>query len=89
MLEIEVLLLAVWSAMPICCVFGQAVVSSDILGRITDATGAAVTVTNESTGFTRTVHSDPAGGYLCNDMVSGLYTVSVEKFGFGCSPLII
>ena len=70
-----------------CLAFGQAVVSSDILGQITDPSGAAipgatVTVTNESTGFTRTVHSDTAGAYLCNGMVSGLYTVSVMKSGF-------
>ena len=70
-----------------CLAFGQAVVSSDILGQITDPSGAAipgatVTVTNQSTGFTRTVHSDTSGAYLCNGMVSGLYTVSVEKSGF-------
>ena len=67
-----------------CLAFGQAVVSSDILGQITDPSGAAipgatVTVTNQSTGFTRTVHSDTSGAYLCNGMVSGLYTVSVDE----------
>ena len=70
-----------------CRAFGQAVVSSDILGRITDTSGAVipgatVIVTNQSTGFTRTVHSDPQGAYVCNGIVSGLYTVSVEKSGF-------
>ena len=56
-------------------------------GEITDASGAVipdatVTVANQSTGFTRTVQSDSSGAYLCNGIVSGLYTVSVEKAGF-------
>ena len=80
-------LLGTWLAMPTRLAIGQAVVSSDILGRITDASGAAipdatVTVANQSTGFTRTVHSDSSGAYLCNGIVSGLYSVGVEKAGF-------
>ena len=43
---------------------------------------ASVTVTNQSTGFTRTVKSDSTGAYICNDIVSGPYTVTVEKEGF-------
>jgi hypothetical protein len=79
--------LGTWLAMPARLVFGQAVVSSDILGRITDASGAvipnaSVTVANQSTGFMRTVQSDSSGAYLCNSIVSGLYSVSVEKAGF-------
>lgn len=73
--------------MPVKPAFGQAVVSGDILGQITDTSGAAipdatVTVTNQSTGFARTVLSDSSGSYLCNGIVSGLYTVSVEKINF-------
>ena len=84
---IVLVLLGMWLAMPLRPAFGQAVVSSDILGQITDASGAVipdatVTVANQSTGFTRTVHSDSSGAYLCNGIVSGLYTVSVEKAGF-------
>ena len=84
---IVLVLLGLWLAMPLRPAFGQAVVSSDILGQITDTSGAVipdatVTVTNQSTGFTRTVQSDSSGAYLCNGIVSGLYTVSVEKAGF-------
>ena len=80
-------LLGMWLAMPLRPAFGQAVVLSDILGQITDASGAvipnaSVTVANQSTGFTRTVHSNSSGTYLCNDVVSGLYTVTVQKAGF-------
>src|SRR5215469_5613986 len=82
-----VMMLGLCLAMPLPIVFGQARVMSDILGQITDTSGgvipnATVTVTNQSTGFTRTVTSDSSGAYLCNDIVSGLYTVSVEKAGF-------
>jgi hypothetical protein len=83
-----VLLLSAWRlAMPLRPAFGQAVVSSDILGQITDPSGAGipeatVTVMNQRTGFTRTVESDSSGAYLCNGIVAGLYTVSVEKAGF-------
>ena len=80
-------LLGIWIVMPTRSAFGQAVVSSDILGQIADESGAVipdatVAVANQSTGYTRTVRSDSSGGYLCNGIVSGLYTVSVEKAGF-------
>ncbi|MGD0128685.1 MAG: carboxypeptidase-like regulatory domain-containing protein, partial [Terriglobia bacterium] len=80
-------LLGLWLAMPLPHAFGQAVVSSDILGQITDASGAVipdatVTVANQSTGFKRSVRSDSSGAYACNGIVSGLYTVTVQKAGF-------
>jgi hypothetical protein len=76
-----------WLAMPMRPAFGQAVVASEILGQITDTSGdvipdATVTVANQSTGFVRVAQSDSSGSYLCNGIVSGLYTVSVGKSGF-------
>ena len=87
LLTILIVLLARWVMMPPRPLYAQTVVSSDILGEIADKSGAAipgasVAVRNQSTGFTRTVQSDFAGFYLCNGIVSGLYTVSVEKPGF-------
>jgi hypothetical protein len=73
--------------LPLRPAFAQTVVSSDILGQMTDRSGAVVpdatvTVTNQNTGFTRSVKSDSSGAYLVHNLVSGIYTVSVEKAGF-------
>jgi Carboxypeptidase regulatory-like domain/TonB dependent receptor-like, beta-barrel len=67
--------------------FGQTIATSEILGRVTDPSGAAipdanVTVTNQNTAFKRTVHSDSSGAYTVNGIGSGLYTVIVVKTGF-------
>lgn len=66
---------------------GQTIATSEILGQITDPSGApvpdaTVTVTNQNTGYKRTVHSSSRGVYLVNGILSGLYTVSFEKVGF-------
>src|SRR5260370_8880845 len=84
---IALAVLSVWLATLPRLALGQTVVASDILGQITDTAGsvvpdATVTVTNQNTGFTRTAKSYLSGTYLVNAIVSGVYTVSVEKAGF-------
>lgn len=58
-----------------------------IQGDITDATGsvipnASVTLTEEATGVTRTIHSDKAGVYVFPNITVGTYTVSISAPGF-------
>src|SRR5438046_10737547 len=71
-----------WLAMPLRPAFGQTVVSSDILGQMTDRSGAvvadaAVTVTNQNSGFPGSVKSDFSGAYLVPDLHPGIYRVRV------------
>ena len=59
-----------------------------ISGRILDAgglvlPGATVTITEQNTGFTRTVVAAENGAYLVPSLDPGLYTVAVELSGFG------
>jgi hypothetical protein len=59
-----------------------------ISGRVLDAgglvlPGATVTVTEQNTGFTRTVVAAENGAYLVPNLDPGLYTVAVELSGFG------
>ena len=85
--RVGLVFLGLWLVMPLLLAFGQTAVLSDILGQLNDGSGAAipgatVTVANQNTGFTRTVTSDSSGAYLINNLVSGLYAVTVEKAGF-------
>lgn len=65
---------------------GQAV-SGDLVGTITDQSGAAVpgatvTVTNTATGITATTKSNDNGEYRFGNLLVGTYDVSVSSFGF-------
>lgn len=58
-----------------------------IAGRIVDAgglplPGATVTVTEQNTGFTRTVVTAETGAYSVPNLEPGLYTITVEMSGF-------
>ena len=58
-----------------------------IQGIVTDPTGAivpdaTVTLTEESTHVTRTIHSDKSGSYVFPNIEVGTYTVSVAAQGF-------
>ena len=60
---------------------------ASISGRVVDASGlglpgATVTVTSQSTGFTRTVVSADTGGYAVPNLEPGVYTVLIELPGF-------
>lgn len=67
---------------------GQASSTGTILGRVSDASdaalaGATITVTNTATGGTRTLKSNDAGEYTVPELQPGPYKVSVEATGFG------
>src|SRR5678816_1961272 len=60
---------------------------ASISGRVVDASGlglpgATVTVTSQSTGFTRTVVTAETGGYAVPNLEPGIYTVLIELAGF-------
>ena len=71
--------------------FAQAVTGT-LLGTVTDSTGAViagakVTVTNQNTGFTRTVKTDAIGEYTAPSIPTGTYTVLAEMDGFKTTAL--
>jgi hypothetical protein len=64
------------------------VTTADIVGRVTDATGAVlpgatVTITNEGTRDVRTTPTSESGDYAFNLLPIGTYAVKVELQGFG------
>ena len=64
------------------------VTTADIVGRVTDATGAVlpgatVTITNEGTGDVRSAPTTESGDYAFNVLPIGTYAVKVELQGFG------
>ena len=66
--------------------FGQAV-TGWVVGNVTDASGSAVagakvTVTEVSTGVTRTVTTNEDGGFVLSYLPPGTYRLEVEKTGF-------
>ena len=67
-------------------VCGQ-IITSSIVGQITDATGAAVpdadiTVTNTGTGITVKMTADSSGAYSVPNLQPGVYEVTASKTGF-------
>src|SRR4051794_9007952 len=69
--------------------FGLAaqVISSSVVGDAQDASGAAVpgaavVITNISTGASRTSNTDEAGGYVFPQLPPGDYSLSVTRTGF-------
>ena len=61
--------------------------TADILGRVTDSTGAVlpgatITIENVATHDVRTVPSNETGDYLFNLLPIGTYSVKVELQGF-------
>jgi len=65
--------------------FGQT--AGEITGLVTDSTGgavvgAAVTVTNPQTNFTRRENTNAAGLYNFPSLLPGVYNVKVEMSGF-------
>ena len=62
-------------------------INGSIRGRVTDAAGASVpaakiTISNDQTGFSRSLVSDDDGYYVFPNLPLGTYTVSVLKEGF-------
>ncbi len=67
-------------------VYGQ-VVTGDIVGTVTDISGAVVpqakvTVTNVATGVSRVITTDSSGNYSVTTLPPGIYSVSAVKVGF-------
>jgi hypothetical protein len=67
--------------------FSQGETTSAIIGRVTDASGAAVpsatvTVTNKETGLRRSASTDDAGRFNFPQLKPGAYSVKVEAEGF-------
>jgi hypothetical protein len=83
---------AIFSSIVLACVStcvagAQAVDSQQINGTVTDPSGASVpgatvTVTNDSTGLSRTVQSNASGNYVVLNLPVGVYTVSTSLQGF-------
>src|SRR5882757_3286526 len=78
-LEGIALCLLVLGGTPILC--GQ--VAQQLLGRVTDASGAVVpsatvTVTNEATGVAATTHTSQTGDWVVPYLSPGSYAVKVE-----------
>ncbi len=70
----------------VCMLFGQAA-SGTVSGTVTDNTGAiipgaSVTVTNEGTGFTRTVTTNQNGQYVAEFFPIGRIRITAQKTGF-------
>jgi hypothetical protein len=68
------------------CGYGQAVTGT-MLGTVTDQSGATVpaarvTITEQSTGVSRSTDTTTAGYYAFPDLAPGTYTVSVQLSGF-------
>ena len=64
------------------------VTTADIVGRVTDSTGAVlpgatVTITNEGTGDVRSAPTTASGDFAFNILPIGTYAVKVELQGFG------
>jgi len=68
------------------------VISGDMVGTITDASGAAVpnvtvTATNDGTGVRTTVAGNAAGEYRFTNLLAGTYTLSATAAGFATTTL--
>lgn len=79
--------LGVFCLLPPSLAFAQ-VTTADIVGRVTDSTGAVlagatVTITNEGTSDVRTAPTSESGDYAFNLLRIGTNAVKVELQGFG------
>jgi len=68
------------------------VISGDVVGTVTDASGAAVpnvsvTATNDATGIKTTVAGNSAGEYRFTNLLAGSYTLTATAAGFGTTTL--
>ena len=66
---------------------GQASTAGELTGTVADPSGAVIataqlTITQASTGFSRTVTSNSGGGYDFPDLQAGQYVLKVVAAGF-------
>jgi hypothetical protein len=84
----------------LCCLFsltpsavmGQAASSGTVAGTVTDPSGAAivgaaVTLTEPSTGSTRTASTNESGHFVFANVTPGTYNVTINKTGFRLAKL--
>jgi hypothetical protein len=82
-----------WLRAAVALLFSQGVLSyaqvntASLSGLATDPSGAAlpnvtVTVTDQATGYNRSVHTDASGAYFLSDLPIGQYSVAVSDQGF-------
>jgi hypothetical protein len=86
MFKSRILILLVLSVLVALPVLGQRI-DGDLRGEVKDQTGALipgakVTITNEATGFTRTVETTEVGIFFAGNLLPGIYTVEVQAEGF-------
>ena len=67
--------------------FAQSTLNQQISGQVIDSTGsalpnAAITITNQDTGFVRTTKTNVDGNYVMPDLATGKYRVTAEAAGF-------
>ncbi len=82
----------IWTAILILILLSPAilvsqVVTSTIIGRVSDSTGAViagakVAVQNTDTGESRSAETDSAGRYSVSNLAAGSYSVTVQASGF-------
>jgi hypothetical protein len=68
--------------------FGQQIGQAALNGKVTDQSGAVVanakvSAVQPATGLTRTTETTGSGLYTFTSLPAGLFTVSIEKTGFG------
>ncbi len=71
----------------LCAAAVAQIVSSSIVGSVTDASGAvmsgaSLTVTNQNTGIARTAVTDAGGAFVFPQLAPGTYTLSTSANGF-------
>ena len=89
-MKVQSLLLTLLTALWICAVPGTAgaqVLYGSLTGNVTDQAGAAVPgakveAVNVATGVAKITTTDLKGGYLFNDLQSGIYRVTLEAGSF-------
>ena len=72
------------------CALAQTTTSGDLVGTVTDPTGAvvpnaAVTISSDTTGRTITVNTNGSGFYRAANLPPGPYTVSINVPGFAAA----
>src|SRR5580658_2991054 len=87
MMPRRLVLFAVATSLALVLVRTAVAQNASINGTVTDSTGAlvqnaTVTATNTATNVARSVQTGTAGVYSINEIVAGLYDLTVEKEGF-------
>src|SRR5580658_8313023 len=91
--HLQKVLLALTSVVLLFCATARGqIITSTILGHVTDSSGAVVpgaqvSITNEGTTVTTDTATNSAGDYSVSGLSAGLYTVAVKQKGFETSQV--